>query len=177
MLAGPSGRSQPLDDQVGQALLLEDHAGSRRSVSRVLGLDDGFFVHVAEEADLLLHVVVNVQLGAADQDVGLDADLAQLDDRVLGRLGLDLAPRADIGDQRDVDIQHVLVPDVFAQLPDGFQERQALDVADRAADLGDHHVRPGLLAQPDDALLDLVGDVRDHLHGAAQIVARAAPWR
>jgi hypothetical protein len=33
----------------------------------------------------------------ADQDVGLDADLAQLGDRLLGRLGLELARRRQEG--------------------------------------------------------------------------------
>ena len=40
-------------------------------------------------------------------------------------------------------------------------------------DLGDEHVRPGELGEPVHAALDLVGDVRDDLHGAAQVVAAA----
>ena len=50
---------------------------------------------------------------------------------------------------------------------------QALDVAHRAADLGDEHVDLGELGQAVHAALDLVGDVRDDLHGAAEVVAAA----
>ena len=37
-------------------------------------------------------------------------------------------------------------PDVLAHLADGLEERQALDVADGAADLDDHHVRIAVAA-------------------------------
>src|SRR5438105_1053598 len=57
-----------------------------------------------------------------------------------------------------------------SDLADGFEERQALDVADRAADLGDDHVHV-VVHQPPDRPLDLVGDVRDDLDGAAEVVA------
>ena len=49
------------------------------------------------------------------------------------------------------------------------EERQALDVADGAADFDEHDV--DVLRDRPDAVLDLVGDVRDHLDGAAEIVA------
>ena len=79
-------------------------------------------------------------LGAADQDVGLDTDLPQLADRMLRRLGLQFAGRLQVGHQRQVDVQAVLLADVERELADGLQKRLAFDVADRAADLGDHHV-------------------------------------
>ncbi len=49
-----------------------------------------------------------------------------------------------------------------------------LDVADRAADLGDDHIRSGALGrlQPHPSF-DLVGDVRDDLHGVAEVLAAA----
>ena len=79
-------------------------------------------------------------LGPADQEVGLDADLPQDADGMLGGLGLELAGGLQVGDQRQMDIQAILAADVEGELADRFQERQALDVADRAADLGDHDV-------------------------------------
>ena len=48
-----------------------------------------------------------------------------------------------------------------------------LDVAHRAADLHEGHVHAGLLAHAEDARLDLVGDVRDDLHGPAEEAALA----
>jgi hypothetical protein len=50
-------------------------------------------------------------------------------------------------------------------------ERQRLDVADRPADLDDVHVGPGRERERVHAPLDLVGDVRDHLHGAPKVIA------
>ena len=58
---------------------------------------------------------------------------------------------------------------VVAELADRLEERQALDVADRAADLAQHEVE-ALVAVADE-VLDRVGDVRDHLDGGAEIVA------
>ena len=55
-------------------------------------------------------------------------------------------------------------------MADGFEERQDLDVADRAAHLGDHNVHIGG-SELADALLDLVGDVRDDLHRSTEVLA------
>ncbi len=52
------------------------------------------------------------------------------------------------------------------------EEREDLDVADGAADLGDDDVDL-VVGEAEDPFLDLVGDVRDDLHGLAEV--RAAP--
>ena len=70
---------------------------------------------------------------------------------------------------------HVVPAHVLLELAHRLQEGQALDVAHRAADLHDDHV--DALADLADRRLDLVGDVRDHLHGAARGSPRAAPSR
>ena len=46
----------------------------------------------------------------------------------------------DVRHERQVDVERVLAADVLAELADGLEERQALDVADRAADLDEQHV-------------------------------------
>ena len=137
----------------------------------VLRGDDRFFVDVAEKRDLPLDLLVEEAIGAAEQDVGLDADRAQVADAVLRRLGLQLAGGADERHQREVDVERVLAADVLTQLADRFHERQALDVADRAADLDEDDV--DVVGDRADAVLDLVGDVRNHLHRATEIVAAA----
>ncbi len=100
--------------------------------------------HVAEQGDLLAIVAADRSLGAADQHVGLDTDLPKLADRVLRRLGLQFLGRLQVGHQRQVDVEAVLLADVERELANRFEERQAFDVADRAADLGDHHVDVGV---------------------------------
>jgi hypothetical protein len=76
-----------------------------------------------------------------------------------------------------VQEEAVVPADVVADLPRRLEERQRLDVAHRAADLGDHDVRRGAVLvggrHRDDAVLDLVGDVRDDLHGVAEVLAAA----
>ena len=94
--------------------------------------------HISEIFFLI--AVGQLPVGAADDRVGLDTDRAERGHGVLGRLGLQLAGRADVGHQRDVQEEAVVAADVLAHLAGGLEERQRLDVADRAADLGDHHV-------------------------------------
>src|SRR5690606_29550037 len=73
--------------------------------------------------------------------------------------------------QRQMHEQRAVAAELHGKLADGFQEGQRLDVADRAADLHQQHVHVG--GRLHDAALDLVGDVRNHLHGGAKVVAAA----
>ena len=111
-------------------------------------------------------------LGAANENVRLNTDLPKLADGVLRRLGLQLLGRLQIRHQREVNVEAVLLADIERELANRFQKRQAFDVADRAADFGDDDVdaRAVVASLRDDAL-DLVRDVRNHLHGLAQKLA------
>src|SRR5262245_20079406 len=155
-----------LEEDGVHAFLGEDE---RHLVDRldVLGGDHRLLRDVAEQRHLLLDFRRDEPVGAAQQDVRLNADGAQVAYRVLRRLGLQLAGGADVRHQRQVHEDRVGPSDLEAELPDRLQERQRLDVADRSADLDDLDVHP--LADLPDALLDLVGDVRDDLDGAAEI--------
>jgi hypothetical protein len=68
-----------------------------------------------------------------------------------------------------MQVDAVVAAEFDAELADGLEERQRLDVTDRAADL--HHADVGIARAEHDAALDLVGDVRDDLHGRPEIVA------
>jgi hypothetical protein len=164
------GQVQPLEDDA-----IEPFGGEHRrhfvNTRDVLRRDDRFFVHVAEQRDLALDLLVEDPVGPAEQDVGLDADRAQVADAVLRRLGLELARRADERHEREVDVERVLAAHVLTELADRFDERQALDVAHRAADLDQHDVHA--LRHRPDRVLDLVGDVRNHLDRPPEVVAAA----
>lgn len=147
-----------------------EHLGDVVDRLGVDGGDHGRLVDVAHQRDLALDGQRHLAVGAQHDRVGLDADVAQGRDRVLGRLGLQLARGADVGQQRDVHDEHVVAADLVADLADGLQERQRLDVADRAADLGDDDVDV-VGRHAADAVLDLVGDVRDDLDGVAEVLA------
>ena len=62
-----------------------------------------------------------------------------------------------------------LAAELVAELADRLEERQALDVADRAADLAQDEILVGEIGR--DEFLDRVGDVRDDLHRRAEIFA------
>ena len=68
-----------------------------------------------------------------------------------------------------------LRPELVAELADRFQERQAFDVADGAADFDQGEIDRALpiVEVAGDGVLDGVGDVRNDLHGGAEIVAAA----
>ena len=110
-------------------------------------------------------------VGAAQQNIGLDADRAQLLDRVLGRFCLEFAGAWDERQKRQVNIDRMPPRHFVAELADGLEIRQALDVADRAADLAEHEIVPVVAVA--DEVLDGVGDVRNDLDGGAEIVAAA----
>ncbi len=129
--------------------------------------------HVAEHGDLGAHRVGHLVVGAADDEVGLHPERAQLLHGVLGGLGLHLVGRGDVGHERHVGEQHVAGRQLGLELARGLDERQALDVADGAADLGYDDVGAGLPGDAAQPLLDGLGDVRDDLYGAAEEVAAA----
>ena len=140
-------------------------------VVHVVGGDHRLDRKAREQRDLATNVGRQLGLGAAHDHVGRDADPSQLVDRVLRRLGLQLARVADVGDQRQVDEHAAPAADVDRELADRLQERQRLDVADRAADLGDDEVDVAGVGHQLDPLLDLVGDVGHDLHRCPEVVA------
>ena len=135
----------------------------------VEALDDGFRHHIAEKRDLAPLFNRDRTVGAAQQDVRLDADFAQFLDRMLGRLGLQFTGRRNVRQQCQMHVADVVAPLLDAHLADGFKERQRFDVTDRTTDLDDRHV--GTLGARLDLALDLVGDVRNDLDRLAEILA------
>ena len=167
------GLGRGLDAEGGQHLAVEAggvierrHVVDRTGVAR---FDNRALAHVAKEAKLAPLLARNLAIAAAEQDVRLDADRAQFLDRVLRRLGLELARRRDEGQEREVDGDDKPSRQVIAELPDRLEERQALDVADRAADLDQDEIHA--LVALEDEFLDRVGDMRDHLHRRAEEIA------
>jgi hypothetical protein len=73
-----------------------------------------------------------------------------------------------------MDITDVVTTGILAVLADRLQERQDLNVTDGAAHLGNHHIHI-VGGQTSDPPFDLVGDMGNHLHRLAKIVA--APLR
>ena len=109
-------------------------------------------------------------LGAENQNIWLNTYALQFLHGVLGRLCLQLACCLEIRHIGEVYIDGVLAQLPF-QLSDSFHVWGTLDVADGSAYLGNHEVIVILLAEQLHVALDLVGDVRHHLDGFAEIIA------
>src|SRR6266478_3590530 len=88
---------------------------------------------------------------------------------MLGRLGFQLTRRGDPGNQGQMDEENALAAELVAELADRLEEREALYVADRAADFAKDKILVGEIGL--DELLDRVGDVGDDLNRRAQIFA------
>ena len=67
----------------------------------------------------------------------------------------------------------VFVADFVFELTESFEERKAFYVTGGSADFGDNDICIGLPGDVIDALLDLVGDVRNDLNGGTEILALA----
>ena len=159
---------QLLGDDVVDALVVQ-HFGDFVDALGIVAANHGAFFHVAKEGDFAAFVFGQDSVHAADEYVGLDADFAQFFYGMLGRFGFDFACGGDVGHIAQVHKQGIVAAKLAAHLADGFQKRQRFDVAHRAADFDDGHVFAGRAFV--DAAFDFVGDVRDHLHCAAEVVA------
>ena len=142
--------------------------GTRRSCRRRAPRSPRFS-RTLQNSAILLRSPAGSAGRSGTADVGLDADRAQFLDRMLRRLGLELAGASECRQQGQMDIDGVVARQVVADLPDRLEERQALDVADRAADLDQHEIEAVVAVAHE--FLDGVGDVRDDLDGGAEIVA------
>ena len=112
---------QKLDDLLIQPFLMEKQRDLVDGF-HVFGGDDRVLLHVAEKGDLGFDLRGEKLFRAADQDVGLDADLPQLHDAVLGGFGLQLFGGFDKRNQGHVDVNGILPPQVRLELADGLQE-------------------------------------------------------
>lgn len=127
-------------------------------------LDNGFQVDVAEEGDLFSFFARDVLFAAADQHIGLDPDLTQQADRVLGGFCFDFRSGLKVGDQREVDKEAIVPADVLSELADRFEEREGFDIPYGAADFRNDDIGIAI-GHPVDRFFDLVGNVRDDLDG------------
>ena len=134
----------------------------------------GVGVYVAGVTNLGTVRCGNLALTAQNQAVGLNTQAAQCCNGVLGGLGLQFTRGADVGNQRNMQEEDVLTSDVAANLTCCFHEGQGLDIANGATDFGNDDVGGVVdFRCVTHAGLNLVGDVRNHLDGVAEVLAAA----
>ena len=162
-----------LDAEGGEHLRVEAGGmiGARHivNIGGVARLDHRLFADVAEQAELATLFARNLAVGAAQQNIGLDADGAQLFHRMLRRFGFEFAGAGDEGQQRQMHIDAMMRRQIVLELANRFEEGQGLDVADRAADFDQNEI--DIVIAVEHELLDGVGDMRNHLNGRAEIIA------
>ena len=115
----------------------------RGFIERGKGLvfNDAIRPDVAKQRNLGAQLLVQRLVHARHDDVRRQAQRLHLADGMLRGLGFMLARRLQEGHQRHMRKQAVAPADLRGELPDGLQKRLALDVADRAADFRNQHVR------------------------------------
>ena len=72
-----------------------------------------------------------------------------------------------------MDVEHIVLGYILLDLADGFHKGFGFNIPYGAADFSDHEIRIFFPANPVDPFLDFVGDVRNDLYRAAQIIAPA----
>lgn len=100
----------------------------------------------------------------------MNADFPKLVDRVLRRLGLQFTGRTDVRHQGQVNIQHIVAPDVVRHLSNGFKKRETFNISDRPTDFDDGDIHA--LGDPHDRLFNLIRHMRHDLNRPSKIVPR-----
>ena len=162
-------QAEAFADDVGQMLVLH-HQRHLIEDLRVQILQHMARLDIAEQRQLVAHVLRQGIIRAAHQYVRPQADALKLADAALRRLGFHFAGGLEVGDQRDEQDDGVLLAHLVLELADGFQEGGAFHIAHGAADLNDGDL---VAVAAVEAALDLIGDVGNELHGAAAEIAAA----
>ncbi|MPN36895.1 hypothetical protein SDC9_184407 [bioreactor metagenome] len=92
---------------------------------------------------------------------------------MLGGFGFKFFSGADHGQPGDMDKDRIIATKIGAQLAQRFNEGQTFNITNSTAHFHQHDLSTGGLGHQVDTAFDLVGDVWDHLNGAAQKVAAA----
>ena len=132
--------------------------------------DHRLALDITEEGYLVRDSFGDGIVTAADDDVRLDTDAAQLVNAVLGGLGLQLHGGVEVGEEGHVDVEHVVPADFVSHLPDSLQEGLPLNITHGTAHLDEDDVGSRVLGQFLEPLFNLVDQVGHDLDGAPQEV-------
>ena len=148
----------------------------QRNLIDGIGIDNlnhRFPIHIAEEGNLFLHFIGHPLFHTAGDNIRMNPQPLELIDAVLGGFGFRLTGSVEIRHKGAVDIKHVLGADFPFHLTDGFQKRLGFDITDGTADFGNDHIGVSFFSRTQDAFFDFIGHMRNHLNGAAEIIAAA----
>ena len=153
--------------------LVEERARNLVDTRGILAREDVIELDIAEHRDLLAQLGADLVIAPEHEEVRLDAERLELLDRMLRGLRLELVCGSDVRNKGHVDEADVLCALLTAPLAHGLDEGLGLDIAYRAANLGDDDIGLRAVRQAANAIFDGIGDVRNDLHGTTEKVALA----
>jgi len=112
-------------------------------------------------------------VAAGKDHIRHDTHRAQFTDGMLGGFGFRLVCGAQVREPGDVHKSGIFAPKVIAQFPNGFEERLTFDIPDRSADFDQGDIRFSGAGQHVYPPLDLVGNMRNDLDCAAEVIPAA----
>ncbi len=167
-----TGNAQTFTHSLGEMFLLH-HKWHFIEGSRIQILEHMLLLHITEHGDFLPHLVIHRIVGAAHQDIRPQPHILQLLHTHLGRFRLHLPGSLQVRNQGYMNQYGILPANLELELPDGLQEGLALNIPHRSPDLNDGD---GLLLFRYclvDPVLDLIGDVGNHLDSAPAVIPMA----
>ncbi len=147
--------------------LFVEHQGDLVNAIHILSGNDLFRSDVAEQGNLFFNLASDLFFGPAYEDVRLDTDFPEGLHAVLCGFCFHFARGLDKRKQGKMDVEHVLRPQIGPQLAYGLKEGKAFDISDSASHLDNGHIDP--ISQVPNLVLNLVGNVRDHLNCCTEI--------
>ena len=163
--------AQLADHHIVHVLLVEHDGHGIENVTVVI-FNDALRIHIAEQGDLVLDLIRQRVLRAANDNIRIDADGKHFLYTVLGGLAFQLIGGCQVGHQGHMDKQAVLSPGLHGKLANGLQKRLALNIAYGAADFYQAYIGAGVRVAGD-GTLDLIGHMGNDLNGLAAIYALA----
>ena len=101
----------------------------------------------------------------------MNPDGSQLLDGMLGGFGFYFAGSRNIGHQRQVHKQRLVMPKFDTELTNRLQKWQGFDITHGTTDLNQNDIR--IVGAAHHGFLDLVRDMRNNLHGSPEVIATA----
>ena len=115
-------------------------------------------------------------LCSAHQNIRLDAQRTKLAHTVLRRFCFQFAHGFQVGNIGQMNAECIGRACLHTELADSLDKRKAFDIAYRTAYLYQRYICIVLGGNILDGLLDGVGQMRNHLHGAAVEISAALPF-
>ena len=174
-ICGFGFKTELLADDVVKTLSMQHqrHFIDRLGISHA---DHAVHRHIGEKRNLGALPFRDHVFCTAQQQIGVNALFTQLLHGVLRRFCLQLTRGGDPRAEGQMNKAGVVTADAERHLTDSFNEGKRFNVTDRTADFHHSHIRLSIKGGSGTALnkfLNFVGDVRNHLHGLAEVLTAA----